>query len=1658
MKKIFGRIIKALVWIVASVVILLVAVALLIQIPSIQNRITQKAVSFLEERIGTRVALGRIAIGFPKSIRLFDIYLEDRAGDTLVYAGRLSVDTDLFALTRKEIQLNTIELENTAGFVSRAASDSAFNFSYIIDAFATDSTAAPDTLEQESWKISLETLQLQDIRLRFDDSLMGNFASLSLGMFELDMRTFDLESSSFDVAELVLENSRVTFRQTQRPSPDNETDAQQSEDSVASPQFSLDQLSLKNVSFEYEQSATGVYYAADVGDLRILADKIDFTSQEIALNRLTLNESRFVARIDTVASLPADTLAPADPETTPWKISLSRLDLTDNSIEYTVGSGPWPEGVFAPNHVVIAGFTADIRDIVYDTKIISAEISNLAFRERSGFQLQSTSGRIKLGDNTATVDDFSLLTGHSRLNLEIDAKYASLADISETWPKTQLTSTINDTYIGVADLLYFNPTVLDSLPLNVPPASRLHIDAATQGSIDNLRIRHLNFRSLADTYVNASGLISGLPDTDKLHLDLSLEQFHTTAKDIEGILADSLLPDSIQIPASINLTARYVGSLKAADFSARLTSDAGLVESKGSINLDSTSSTRGSNVSLNVEDLDVGGILGKPDSVMGSLTMHATLETHGLAPEEMDGKLLLEVDDFSMNNYHYRDLKVEGTIADKIASASLILEDDNIDLAVDASYIFTEEVPRYDLTVDLRKADFHALNLTTRPIQGRGTLDVDLATSDFRVLNGNVGIRKVAVFDGDDLYAVDSLLFASLDQEGRSEITIDSDLFSARFEGSVNIFGLPGVMKEYFNSYFSLHDSLDVADAPPQHFRFNIELRNTDLITNILIPELTKFDPGPIQGEFDSRSRTLDVSMSIDAIQYGNIGVKAFSFTTDSDQDEFRYNFDIDRITVDSTRIDGLALHGKVSNDVMATEFIVFDSADHDKYVLSGNLKSLDNGTEVRLSPNGIILNYERWLVPENNFMRFGTTKFVAQQVELSKGDEKIIIHSDETDGSPITVGFRKLALEYLTSMVAEERIATGLLDGDFKLYTSTEGTAFASDLSLTDLKLRDYPWGDISLHVEQDTENRFDVAFALSGNENDVKIDGYYVAGEAPTMNLKAAFNRFDLQSLQPLLMDQVRDLKGRLQGELIARGTTQQPDINGQLTVNNTSFFSNFLNTAFSVDDETIAFVDEGIAFDRFEVADPSGNTARLDGEILTRDYRDFRFRLDLSTDNFRLLDTKKGDNDMFYGRIDINANAKVRGDIELPVVDVTIGFSEGTNLTYIVPQSEASAMQAEGIVKFVDRSFESDPFMKEVEHELSDTVKSTFTGIDLTARIELTDQESFTIIIDPVTQDQLTMRGNSTLTLQMDPTGDMNLTGRIEIEEGTYNLSFYKFVKREFQIEKGSSITWLGDPLNAQMDIHAIFNLETSPIELFANQLAGTDASQANQYRQRLPFMVYLDLSGELLQPEIGFRLDMPMANRNAFGGSVYARLMDINTRESDLNKQVFALLILKRFISDDPFENRAGGGFQSAARTSVSKILSDQLNRLSQNIKGVELSFDVKSYEDYTSGQAQGQTELQLGVSKSLFNDRLVVKLSGNIDVEGQNANRQPSDYIGDLALEYKITSDGRFRITGFRNSNYDMIDGELIETGTGLIYVKDYNSLSELFKANAPKKN
>ncbi len=97
----------------------------------------------------------------------------------------------------------------------------------------------------------------------------------------------------------------------------------------------------------------------------------------------------------------------------------------------------------------------------------------------------------------------------------------------------------------------------------------------------------------------------------------------------------------------------------------------------------------------------------------------------------------------------------------------------------------------------------------------------------------------------------------------------------------------------------------------------------------------------------------------------------------------------------------------------------------------------------------------------------------------------------------------------------------------------------------------------------------------------------------------------------------------------------------------------------------------------------------------------------------------------------------------------------------------------------------------------------------------------------------------------------------------------------------MQQGSYIQWTGAPTEANVDLTAVYNVNTAPIDLISDQLAALDQSTQTRARQKLPFMVYLKMTEQLLKPKIDFEIALPENERNAIDGIVNARLMQVNS---------------------------------------------------------------------------------------------------------------------------------------------------------------------------------
>jgi hypothetical protein len=172
------------------------------------------------------------------------------------------------------------------------------------------------------------------------------------------------------------------------------------------------------------------------------------------------------------------------------------------------------------------------------------------------------------------------------------------------------------------------------------------------------------------------------------------------------------------------------------------------------------------------------------------------------------------------------------------------------------------------------------------------------------------------------------------------------------------------------------------------------------------------------------------------------------------------------------------------------------------------------------------------------------------------------------------------------------------------------------------------------------------------------------------------------------------------------------------------------------------------------------------------------------------------------------------------------------------------------------------------------------------------------------------------------------------------------------------------------------------------------------------------------------------------------------------EAERNKQVFALLVGGTFIPDNPGINEDGSNRSfatTAAVNSVNAIMTQQLNNMTgQLIKVVDLDMGLNTFDDYSTGKSQTRTQLDVKVSKNLFNNRVSAEVESHINVDGSNnePGQQSTSGMPEFAVSYKITESGQYRVKAFRENAYDIFDGDIQNAGIAFIFIREFDSFKK----------
>lgn len=1658
MAKILKRIFKILGWTIGSIILLLVLVIILIQVPGVQNFARKKAVSFLENKLGTKVVVSHLSIAFPKKIVLEGVYFEDQKKDTLLAGKRLAIDISMFKLIDKVVEVNDIELEGIRANIYRIQPDTVFNFDYIVQAFSSPPSGKPkDTTG--AFTIDINRVKLSKILATFKDDQTGNDIYCYLGNFETRIKKFDLDKMNFNIPKITLE--QVIARAYQhKPLAEPKPEAVVAANNSGPIDLGLEigNITIKDIDADYVNDVSALAARVKLGELIAEPRKIDLRTLNIALKNFTLNNTDAIIALGNtpaahVVEEQADQSAKAQADN-PWKIELDKISFANNHIKFDNNQRPKaPRGMdFA--HLDVKGLTIDAANMAFTPTQYAGNIANIAFSEQSGFVLKKLQTNFLYNDNGASLDKLLLVTDKTVIKDEIRVGWKSLANLPNQMGEMLIKAELKDTKIAFDDVLTFVPTLASAPPFKGNEHAVFSINTSIKGYLKDLDIPNLEISGLQATSLKMSGRIKGLPDGAKANYNVNIANLTTTQADLNKLLPAGTLSPSVRIPERIGLKGFFVGSMDA--FNTKLS----LATSRGTVGVDGVMRGMGKsyNMTVGTNSLDLGYIL-KQEKSLGKVSLVATANGSGFDPQKMVADVKATIISAEAQGYNYRNLNLVAKMNRGNIDAVARMRDPNLSFDLDATALMKEKFPAIRANLQLDSVNLQALKLYKDDLRIHGTINADLASTNPDALDGSVNLSDLIISNNGKRYvAYDTISINAFAAEaGGRTLAVTSQAVNLDLTGQYKLTEIAPALQATINNYYKL-PGYKPAPYAPQTWTLNASIIPSPLLY-AFVPDMKGSDSITAAIRFNSDASDLQLNAAARKIVFGTNVVDSLSLNANTGAAALAYAVNLRSITTSSLKLHSTALTGNVADNQLTTALDVKDAAGTSYYQMAAILNQVpDDGIQVSLQP-GLMLNYDTWNVGGENYIRYDNNGLVINNFSIEHNGQAIRANSTTlSPTAPIDVQFNNFRINTITTLLKQDSLlADGLINGGAQLRNPTKDLVFTSDLNIADLSYMRDTVGTLTVKVNNETAQTLAADIQLQGNGNDIKIGGqYFIASKNVDLNVNLA--NINLNSIKNFTAGQISAASGSLRGTVAVKGTLDKPQVNGNLNFNQAYITPTMLGERFSLADESIDINQTGIHFNKFDIADSSNNVATLNGDILTSDFKDYKFALNLNADNFQAIKAarKPGSNQLFYGKLNLSTNTKIRGSMNLPVISSTVRINRGTDFSYILPTADPEVQSREGVVEFFDPRHPND---SAIFAALMDTLnKSSMKGIDFDATLETDSAAKFNIVLDELNNDALHIKGVASLQAGMDRSGKVSLTGAFQLTDGSYLLTL-SFLKRQFFVQPGSTITWDGDPTSATVDITALYNTNTAPIDLMEHQLSGRSQSEINQYKQRLPFTVYLRMKGELMKPIVSFDIGLP-EREQARWKDVEQKLAQIRNDESELNKQVFALLLLNRFIDENPLEGNGGSNVaESFARQSASRILTDQLNRLAGGlVPGVDLNFGVNSGDDYSTGQLTQRTDLTVGISKRLLNDRLTVNVGSSFQVEGaQNNNQQASNIGGDISLDYQLSKDGRYRLRAYRRNDYEGIAvGQVIETGAGFIFTIDYDKFNEFFGKSKKK--
>ncbi|MDD2284310.1 MAG: hypothetical protein PHQ11_02795 [Paludibacter sp.] len=1397
----------------------------------------------------------------------------------------------------------------------------------------------------------------------------------------------------------------------------------------------FNKLKIENIYIEDQQQDTllqidKVYAGFDFW--RLFKKKIAFSNLEI---------ERFYANIKTDASGKTNfeflfKKNKTDQDAPFIDLRLEQLKITDSKVYYIKTTDSLDFQHTKTRRMVIEDINSSISINTLTNDSINASVKYLNAIGGSGFILKNLTATITGSPERISFPTFSISFPESQINLNnlllsIDSSENKISLAN----KLSVSIPVHNAEISLADLRSIVPEFTDI-------HETVRLNALITGKLASLRFRDVRL-SYGKSTMDAQLDINGLPNIQESFIYGQINHLQVSIYEIQDFISKInkkpfLLPKELHRLGQISYNGNITGFLSDLVAYGNFNTNAGSISSDISLRFENNLTDLSYNGTLKTNGLSVGKILN--DTAFGIIAID--LNTKGIKKhnQPIRGTIKGKLSELEFNAYTYKNADFDGTYDGTGFNGKINIKDDNIEAGFLGIIDFKNpEIPVFDFDLTINNTNLHALKIIKNYPDARLSFHgkTNISGSNLDNLNGNLILKDIVFTNQNQTLNAKDIIFTSRTGDDYTYFSIESDYLNGSFSGDFKYSSIGHTFNKILSAYLpSLSENGNTIQHLPNTIAINLTIENTREISQILALPYEIDGHSSIKGNINENSSEIQVLLKMDALKTEKQIFENISLRLENESDKIQFT-------------GRTQMHDKKSgllNIFLSTE--AFRDMVNAKLIWQNN-EEVTNAGEIStntslhkknksiqahttLQPSQVIISDSVWNIRKSDIQLYSDSLITINNFLFENEKQYIHINGKASKNSQdsLVVSMNELNLDYIMQLLRLKGIKFGgLVTGKLKLFSLLKEPIYLANLDVKDFSLNDKIIADALVSSTWDKENRqllINGDFTNKNKEQVAKAIGVFVPRN-DSLDLQIDARKFPLEFLNRYFEGVASNFNGDGAGMLRIFGPTKTLLFEGDIAVTNGRASIDLLNTTYHFNDR-VKLTPYRIHLNNIKLIDEEKNNATLNGFIdHNGSFADMVYDVSINAKNILAMHTTSADDDFFYGKAYMGGLVRIHGNDNEANIIVN-GVSRPRTKCYMSMGGSSSVLEND-FIRFAEKRIYQYIDEKQ-EEKKKEFVNQTPFNVKVDMQIEVTPEAEMEIIVDPRAGDKITGRGRGNVRIRFDTFSDVELYGTIELDQGYYLFTLQTVIRKEFKINNGSTISWAGNPFEAEVNITGYYPLTASLADLIES-----DELKQITTRSTVPVHCLLHLTEDLMSPAIKFDIDLPASDE-----SVKSRVKNIINTEEMMNRQILYLMLFHKFFTPDNMRTSAVGineGISFAVASASAQLNNYIQGILNSNVFSLGIDWQKTDVE---SDEVKAQILIQP-------NNRLVI--NGNIGY--RNDNISENKFIGDFDLEYKLVESGRLRFTAY---NHTIDRAQLREAkttqGVGLIYREDFNTVPEMF--------